>query len=246
MWYSDAKEVRRMAVYRRRLFPALAGALWVCFLTLDLTGLCDSCWVKFASICLCCLTALLGAKTTDGKLVAVALCFTVAADWFLLVLDKHYTLGVALFLVVQGIYAYRLYLFRGKHIHFRCFTLRILLGLFSGVFLMGLYLFARAAFGWDGPPRTTIYQDLWSIFSEWLPLFYFSNLCINAAEAFALKKRTFAFGLFLFVCCDLCVGAYNLGLLPTLTFPGMWLFYLPSQVLIVLSQETGDTHEKAL
>ena len=65
-----------MAVYRRRLFPALAGALWVCFLTLDLTGLCDSRWVKFASICLCCLTALLGAKTTDGKLVAVALCFT--------------------------------------------------------------------------------------------------------------------------------------------------------------------------
>lgn len=31
-----------------------------------------------------------------------------------------------------------------------------------------------------------------------------------------------------------------------LALPGMWFFYLPSQVLIVLSQETGDTHEKAL
>lgn len=81
---------------------------------------------------------------------------------------------------------------------------------------------------------------------------YFSNLCINAAGAFALKKHLFAIGLVLFILCDLCVGAYNLALYfdYTLNFAqvGMWFFYLPSQVLIVLSQETekGVLHETAI
>ena len=218
-----------MEVCRRKIFPALAGALWVCFLTLDLTRAGDSTWVKFASICLCCLTALWGVKTTDGKLVAAALCFTVAADWFLLVRDDHYLVGIGLFIIVQFIYAYRLYRFHGKIFPRWWLIARAditLLFLFAGgiifTFLRGLHLFVL------------------------LPFFYFSNLCINTAEAFALKKRTFAVGLLLFVCCDICVGAYNLDIFPTLTFPGMWFFYLPSQVLIVLSQETGDTYEKAL
>ena len=43
--------------FRKRLFPVLAGLLWLAFLTLDLTGWGDSTWVKFAAICLCCATA---------------------------------------------------------------------------------------------------------------------------------------------------------------------------------------------
>lgn len=235
MWYLRRsepifREVNALEVYRKKIFPALAGALWLGFLTLDLTGLCDSRWVKFFAICLCCATALLGTKTTDGKLVAVAMCFTVAADWFLLVRDDHYLVGIGLFIIVQFIYAYRLYRFHGKIFPRWWLIARAditLLFLFAGgiifTFLRGLSLFVL------------------------LPFFYFSNLCINTAEAFALKKRTFAWGLLLFVCCDICVGVYNLlGILPALTAPGMWFFYLPSQVLIVLSQETGDTYEKAL
>ena len=50
----------------------------------------------------------------------------------------------------------------------------------------------------------------------------------------------FALGLTLFVGCDVCVGIFNLpGLLPDALYQfsriGMWLFYLPSQVLIALS-----------
>lgn len=204
-----------MTFYRKRVFPALAGLLWAAFLTLDLTGWGDSTWVKFTAICLCCVTALLGAKALDGRLVAVALCFTVGADWFLLVRDTHYALGIWLFIVVQALYAYRLYLLRGKKPCKWGLTPR----------LAGLALAA---------------------FPMALPLFYFLNLCVNTFEAFAQKRRIFAWGLLLFVCCDVCVGAYNLDLLPALAFPGMWFFYLPSQVLIVLSQETGDTNEKAL
>ena len=49
------------------------------------------------------------------------------------------------------------------------------------------------------------------------------------------------FGLTLFIGCDVCVGAFNAapGLLPDglcrFAAVGMWLFYLPSQVLISLS-----------
>lgn len=224
-----------MTLYRSRLFPALAGALWVIFLFLDITNRADSTWIKFAGICLCCLTALLGSGTLDGRLVAAALCLTVGADWFLLVLDKHYTLGVALFLTVQGLYAYRLYLFRGKHASVPGFGFRIL---FLILLILCSVQLAYMAYGWrDGPPRYSVTQTLWSTFTSLLPLYYFINLCINTFEAFALKKHTFAVGLLLFACCDICVGAWNLALLPSFTRIGMWLFYLPSQVLIVLSQE---------
>ena len=106
-----------MAFYRKTLFPLLAGVLWAGFLFLDLTRKGNSNWVKFAAICLCCFTALLGSKTPDGKVVAAALCFTVAADWFLLVRDDRYEVGIGLFIVVQLLYAYRLYLFWDNRPH---------------------------------------------------------------------------------------------------------------------------------
>lgn len=202
-----------MEAYRKKVFPLLAGVLWAAFLFLDLTGLADSTWVKFAAICLCCLTALPGAGTADGRLVAAALCFTVGADWFLLVRNDNYELGIGLFIIVQLLYACRLYRLRGKRLCRWGLILRLL------VLFLALLSAAPALLA--------------------LPFVYFSNLLINTFEAFALNRRVFAVGLLLFVCCDICVGAYNLGLLPALTFPGMWFFYLPSQVLIVLSRETG-------
>lgn len=237
-----------MDFYRKKVFPTLAALLWLLFLFLDLTRTASSTPVKFAAICLCCVTALLGAKTSEGKLVALALCFTVAADWFLLVRDDHYPTGITLFIIVQFIYAYRLYTFRGNQVKFSTFTLRIL---FLVAFVLWVMLSAHITYNWwEGPPRFTKVQTIWNAFTAYLPLFYFSQLCINTAEAFVLGKnqRTFAIGLLLFVCCDLCVGAWNLGLLPGFTRIGMWLFYLPSQVLIVLSQnqEKEDPDEKTV
>ncbi len=231
-----------MDFYRKKVFPALAEGLWLVFLFLDLTNMADSTWVKFAAICLCCLTAFLGCKTADGKLVALALCFTVGADWFLLVRNDHYTLGIGLFIIVQLLYAYRLYQLRGGWPSPAGLSLRLLC---LAALLMGTVCFAYFAYTWrDGPSRYSLFQTLWSFFATLLPLFYFVNLCVNAAEAFVLgkKHRAFAWGLLLFILCDICVGAYNLGLFTSFTWWSSWLFYLPSQVLIVLSQETesGD------
>ena len=69
---------------------------------------------------------------------------------------------------------------------------------------------------------------------------YFANFLVNACQALSLSMPLFAWGLWLFLLCDVCVGVHNQ---PEL-FPewlaafaqvGMWLFYLPGQVLLVLS-----------
>lgn len=249
--------------YRKKIFLFLSALLWLCFLLCDLFTSVDSTWVKYTSICLCCLTALLGATTTDGRLVAAALCFTVAADWFLLVRNDHYEWGIGLFIIVQIFYALRLFYLRGKKIRIwelvlRCvsFLLFFLLFLLAGYFLI-FKLGALFKSDWVHEKGDLLSPLLFFLVSVSLPYvipvwIYFSNLCINAAGAFALKKHLFAIGLVLFILCDLCAGAYNLALYfdYTLNFAqvGMWFFYLPSQVLIVLSQETekGVLHETAI
>ena len=61
-----------------------------------------------------------------------------------------------------------------------------------------------------------------------LSLFYFANLAANVREALRAAAhsgaaRLFAVGLLLLMCCDLCVGAVQLGLLTGFTGIGMWL-----------------------
>lgn len=251
-----------MTVYRKRVFPLLAGLLWLTFLTLDLTGWGDSTWVKFAAICLCCATALTGLKTTDGRLVALALCLTVGADWFLLVRrgasELDMLLGVWLFIGVQLLYVRRLSLWWGgkrprwarilRHLSLLSLlpvllSLLMLLSIFFAIISGGIGLH----WGTTARPSPSLPFDPYTLVVLSPPLFYFLTLCLNAIEAFALKKSiSFAAGLLLFICCDLCVGAYNLDIFPAFTWWGSWLFYLPSQVLIVLSQELekGDLDEK--
>lgn len=209
-----------MSFFREKVFPLLSGAAWLTFLILDLTGGASSTWVKFAAICLCAVTAWTGAGTVDGKLVAAALTLTVCADWFLLVLDSNYLSGVLLFCLVQALYAIRLSRLDNNFTWTTFHTLALILHLFSPFTLLVGNLF------FDGLTAYT--------------LFYFFSLCANTAHAFALGKtlRIFAIGLLLFIGCDLCVGCWNMGLLGDFARVGMWLFYLPSQVLIVLSQDT--------
>ena len=224
-----------MTFYRNKIFPVLAGGLWAIFLFLDITNTADSTWVKFAAICLCCITALLGAHTVDGQLVAAALCLTVGADWFLLVRNDHYLLGIGLFIVVQLIYAYRLCLHRGKVVTGSIFVRLLALGAAVLIALRGEWVAAFSVFCF-----ATLSVNVWEGYTG-----------IYSGDSLAILRRPlrnrFGWGLFLFGWCDLCVGLYNLSILTAFTRIGIWLFYLPSQVLIVLSQEQekGDLDEKA-
>ena len=70
----------------------------------------------------------------------------------------------------------------------------------------------------------------------------FTSMCVGS---FVLSRllviaAAITVGLCLFLCCDLCVAAYQFPqILPQAVFEfvrvGMWLFYLPGQVLIALS-----------
>lgn len=218
----------RIASHRRWLLPFLAaeGLIYVLFLSLDLllpgTG-----WdipLKYGGILLCFLWTLGAAANRDGIRTAAALAFTLLADLFLLVLDRWYLAGVSAFCVVQLLYLARIHR-AGK----RSLAVQLLLR----AILAGILLAAAAILG-ALTPLTGV------------TLFYFSQLLSNAVAALSLgwRGRIFALGLVLFIGCDLCVGLRNLsaalpGAVSFSPLPfvqiGMWLFYLPSQVLISLS-----------
>ena len=208
-----------------RAFLALEGFLYAGFLLLDFSGQGRG-WsvaLKYASILLCVAFAWTRARDGDGRLVGAALVGTAAADLCLLVLDRWYLAGVAAFCAVQCLYwvrILRLRRWRGWRGSLIC-RVGLILAVGGLLALLGALepLTAAAAV-------------------------YVSQLAANTAESFSQRDRSFSLGLLLFLCCDLCVGLHNLpeflpgvggGGLFAFAAVGMWLFYLPSQVLITLS-----------
>ena len=130
--------------------------------------------------------------------------------------NDHYAAGVALFLCVQTVYLVRL---RRNRAGSAC---RLRSGLALGA---GLAVYAL---------------DMASPLNL-LAALYYSQLLSNTALAWSLgrKQRRFALGLTLFVGCDTCVGLFNTLPAASPLYPAVsvavWLFYLPSQVLIALS-----------
>lgn len=201
------------------LFLVLEGAVYAAFLAMDLAGLGGlSIWPKYAGVLLCVVFACRCALRGGDRLVPPALALTALADLFLLVLNRYYPLGVAIFLVVQTLYLLRL----RRDGADSALWLRAGLALILALAVYGLGMLSPL---------------------NLLVCLYFSQLLSNTCLAWTVKgrsQRLFALGLTLFVGCDVCVGLFNLsGLVPDALYQfarvGMWLFYLPSQVLIALS-----------
>jgi len=211
----DNSQIRRAAA----AFAAAEAALYAAFVALDLTGAGGpDVALKYAGILLCLGFSLLCAARGGDRLVPAALLLTALADLLLLVADRYYALGVLIFLGAQSVYLVRLRLAARQSF----WLVRCVLPLISALALYAL--------------------DLASPLNLLAGL-YFSQLLVNAALAWTLpgrRWRVFAVGLTLFIGCDLCVGAFNSpGLVPPTLYRfaavGMWIFYLPSQVLIALS-----------
>ncbi len=207
-----------------RFFLGAEAALYAAFLFCDLTGLSDPAALKYTALLGCLLFCLVYAGGPDRPLACAALLFTALADLFLLVLDTAYPVGVACFCVVQVLYLLRLRRGTGS---LPLAAARIAL---SGGALTILILFRLCT------PLTA------------LTALYFPQLFCNALGSLTPRHdgtpwRLFCAGLWLFVCCDICVGLHNLTGLPVVLASavqfGMWLFYLPSQVLIVCSVWKG-------
>lgn len=197
-------------------FLTVEGTLYAAFLALDLMGRGrDTVLIKYAGILLCVLFALSAAVKGGDRLMPIALALTAGADWFLLVRNDHYAVGITLFLCVQTVYYLRLRRVKVDS----AWSLRSGLALAAGLVL---YLLNMAS-------PVNLLAGL-----------YFSQLLSNTVLAWTQPGwRLFALGLTLFVGCDVCVGLFNALPASSPPYPaaamGMWLFYLPSQVLIALS-----------
>ena len=213
------------------LFLIPEAILYAAFLMWDVTiGGRGSNPIKFAGILLCLVYSLYLSYQGGCRLVSAALALTALADVFLLLLDMDYALGVLLFCAVQGLYFLRIVRSGG----------RSLWGLRVALFILALF----------------VLQGLGLLFPlNVLALFYFTNFFCNALASLSCSGRSmrlFSIGLWLFLCCDLCVGLFqNPQLVPpavsAFVSVGMWLFYLPAQVLIALSganpSSGGFSHE---
>lgn len=198
------------------IFIALELLIYVSYLAVDFGFAdADSIKLKFISICLCLVFSAIFTAFGGEKLITAAMVFTLAADNLLLVANSDYALGVALFCVVQAIYFYLLYRENGKTL----LPVRIVLLAAALILLWKLNMFTGL---------------------NVLVAFYFTSFVCNVIQSLGTDKHLFSIGLALFLCCDICVGIFNLSSLAgteiySFATVGMWLFYLPAQVLIVLS-----------
>lgn len=194
--------------------------------------------IKFISILLCFLIGLLTGKDAinirDKHLLQVGLFFTIMADLCLLILD-YFVLGIVLFCIVQITYFVRYKVNQsGKSSVVRFL---ILFEALIVLYIVANFFFVRIPF----------------LFV--IALFY--SICLGSSVVKALKacknntflchnKYMIAFGMILFLLCDINVGIYNM---PRFSYLSgyftegfyntsrqlVWFFYLPSQVLLALS-----------
>lgn len=189
--------------------------------------------VSFISVCSCLLFAVFLMKGKDARkrFIAVALAFTVGADYGLvLLIASEAEASMYLFNIAQICYFLYLYLEeesrRERIIHLVARGTVLIVAVTAAFVILG-----------EGADELSV-----------ISLIYYGNLLCNCAVAFFLYKKmpAFAIGLLLFVFCDLFVGFGNLSLyfdierdslLYSLMYPEVnmaWVFYLPSQSLIAL------------
>ncbi len=194
--------------------------------------------IHYASILL---VALLSWTVKDSSprlaFIRGAMLFTVFAALFLTYLRVEQWLGTVLFACAQLAFAGRL--IHDETRRFLWIGVRLIFVLF--VFAIGLIVVKDAA-------------DL--LF--FTALFYYANLLGNAFHALVRfsKVKLFAIGLLLYIGCDTLVGlsqsAGYITIAPTslwyylLHFPIdlVWFFYLPSQILLVVSSISWISSKK--
>jgi hypothetical protein len=190
-------------------------------------------YINYFCILLCFLLSLLIGKDSLGpkdlRLLQLGLFLTCLADLCLIIFN-YFTLGITLFCLVQITYSIR-YKVQYSLLMLKYFTL-----IFSCIFT--IYLFICF---------TIIKLDILFVFA----LFY--AICIITSVICAIKnkyqspnKYMVAFGMILFLLCDINVALRNITSLISLpeTFTAatyelstvlIFVFYLPSQLLLALS-----------
>ncbi len=155
----------------------------------------------------------------------IAVILTLISDYFLLVKDDNYLIGVIIFSFAQISSGIRIHLMnKNKTLLLVSISIRVvgLISVFIVPFLLKDY-------------------DLSDTFLYTIIGFYFLNLVMNfiISSLSLLHKRSInilllSIGLLLFIACDICVGLSSIKNNYTLNDIA-WIFYLPSQYLIAIS-----------
>ena len=192
-----------------------------------------SIYMRYGVVILACLFCFLFVdKTAAYLLTQLALICTVCADWFLVLPPSPNQLpGMLFFSVTQTAYFLRIYLAdpspKRRRLHLILRGSLTVLVLTATIVVLG-----------KGTDAVAL-----------VSMFYYANLVMNIAFAFAEGKKhlLLALGLALFLCCDTVVGLAFMNdyiaiskesLLYRITHPSfdlVWAFYVPSQTLIALS-----------
>lgn len=198
-----------------------------------------SLWIKWLSVIVCfsfvAFHQPVEYRKKEKSVVSAALFFTVIADFFLLLTDWN-IVGVSCFVITQTIYLYRLSMWNEEIALFRRIAGRLLCGCV-------IFLFAVSV----GNIRNIEFMAVAIYFVSLV-----DNITVSASIFFyhvgsKRKPGCFFIGLCLLFLCDVQVAICNADMfisvqevpiienLITFAVVAMWLFYLPSQVLITLS-----------
>lgn len=215
-------------------FAVIELAIYITFIVMQALGNSkDTIEIKYIGILLCLFAAAVSIYFygKDGLVVTCALVFTAIADMFILVRYSCLEAGLVAFIATQTVYFVRIYLLNGRNP-------LISLGVRLGISVVCIII--MAVIGKLTP--------LVGLVAVYLPM-----LVINAIESgmlIAISGRHIVFflGLLLFVGCDVCVGLFNASMIGVklsdfaLSFVSfaIWVFYLPSQVLIALSTHKAE------
>lgn len=208
------------------VFAALELLLYALFLYYDLCGISgnghfSSTGLKFLGIALCFLAALHWSSEGGNRLMAWALGFTVAADVCLLLIGSYYLVGVGCFCVVQALYFCRILRMNGGK------TLWWLRALLFALVLGALW-----------------YLGQLTPLHAMLALYGTTFLCNVIQSLGSRTSGLFLAGILLYLLCDLCLALCYApielsGIVSDFLMIATWMFYLPGQVLLVLSGLPG-------
>ena len=217
------------------VFLLIEMALYLSFLILDMNpGTIDTTWFKYSGVVLCLIFSIYCVFKKKDKIslfIPLALVFTLISDYFLLINTDMdlFIPGLATFIITQLIYFLLISYKRRKRNEF-------ILNIILRILISAILIFVAS----------TLVKIDWLVS---LALIYFTQLLINFCYSVCLIKEDkkyliFVSGLLIFIACDINVGLNNVHIIDGIDYKIvnylMWLFYLPSQVLLACSNLVFD------
>lgn len=199
------------------IYLVLELIIYIAFVSMDLFNGGGTDYIKYSGIVLNLIFSLFTLNTPAQKLNIFILFFTAVADFFLVI--KHFLeIGVIVFIIVQVSHFIRIH-FNDKKFYISLIIRAVITALCIAFLYLNDYI-----------P---------SSFLNILVAIYFPQLVLNMIDNIILDHKTiggnlYSLGLLLFIGCDICVGISNLMYSLTASIL-IWVFYLPSQVLILIS-----------